>query len=219
MRRITKRLIRILRRAPHEILGVASNASPDEIKRAYRKLAIQHHPDRDKSPGAEERMKEINGAYDRMKDGNYTGGSYSSSGRDRYSSSHYSRGDGQRSNSRRQRNYQPGRRCPICQINHQTKGCPGCYNEEKIFDFNTWRRDDSGKFIKYYGSIRVRALVETNRRQDAEVWITSAIASTTSAPDVKVKFKRFRLRKNFRTAEEAAHAIHNEIIEFARNLV
>jgi molecular chaperone DnaJ len=47
----------------YEILGVSRNASKDEIKNAYRKLAFQYHPDRNKSPGAEEKFKEISEAY------------------------------------------------------------------------------------------------------------------------------------------------------------
>ncbi len=50
-------------------LGVAKNAPPDEIKKAYRKLARRYHPDR--NPGdaaAEERFKEIQGAYDVLSD-------------------------------------------------------------------------------------------------------------------------------------------------------
>jgi DnaJ-class molecular chaperone len=47
----------------YEILGAARNASKDEIKDAYRKLAIQLHPDHNKSPEAEERFKEISEAY------------------------------------------------------------------------------------------------------------------------------------------------------------
>jgi len=47
----------------YEVLGVKRDASKDEIKDAYRKLALQFHPDRNKEPGAEERFKEISEAY------------------------------------------------------------------------------------------------------------------------------------------------------------
>src|SRR5579863_6454264 len=53
----------------YETLGVARSASADDIKRAYRKLAMQHHPDRnpdDKTAG--QKFKEINEAYDVLKD-------------------------------------------------------------------------------------------------------------------------------------------------------
>ena len=47
----------------YETLGVKREASKDEIKDAYRKLAMQFHPDRNKDAGAEERFKEISEAY------------------------------------------------------------------------------------------------------------------------------------------------------------
>jgi molecular chaperone DnaJ len=47
----------------YEVLGVSKNASKDEIKDAYRKLAMQYHPDRNKAPDAEEKFKEISEAY------------------------------------------------------------------------------------------------------------------------------------------------------------
>jgi molecular chaperone DnaJ len=53
----------------YQTLGVAKSASDDELKKAYRKLAMQHHPD--KNPGdkkAEEKFKEISHAYDVLQD-------------------------------------------------------------------------------------------------------------------------------------------------------
>ena len=53
----------------YETLGVSRNASPDEIKRAYRQLARAHHPDANREdPGAEERFKEITRAYETLSD-------------------------------------------------------------------------------------------------------------------------------------------------------
>ena len=52
----------------YDILGVGKNASADEIKRAYRKLAREHHPDVNKSAGSVDKFKEINAAYQVLSD-------------------------------------------------------------------------------------------------------------------------------------------------------
>jgi molecular chaperone DnaJ len=52
----------------YEVLGVSKSASADEIKKAYRKAAVQHHPD--KEGGNEEKFKEISEAYEVLKDEN-----------------------------------------------------------------------------------------------------------------------------------------------------
>ena len=49
-------------------LGVARDASQEDIQRAYRKLARQYHPDVNKDPGAEERFKDVSEAYDVLSD-------------------------------------------------------------------------------------------------------------------------------------------------------
>ncbi len=52
----------------YKILGVPRNASQEEIKRAYRRLARKYHPDVSKEPDAEERFKEVSEAYEVLKD-------------------------------------------------------------------------------------------------------------------------------------------------------
>lgn len=52
----------------YEVLGVARNASDEEIKKAFRKLAFQYHPDHNREANAEEKFKEINEAYEVLSD-------------------------------------------------------------------------------------------------------------------------------------------------------
>ncbi|MFB5662115.1 molecular chaperone DnaJ [Alteribacillus sp. HJP-4] len=52
----------------YEVLGLDQNASVDEIKKAYRKLARQYHPDVNKADDAEEKFKEVKDAYDTLSD-------------------------------------------------------------------------------------------------------------------------------------------------------
>lgn len=52
----------------YDILGIKKGASDDDIKKAYRKQALRYHPDKNTSPGAEEKFKEIAEAYDVLSD-------------------------------------------------------------------------------------------------------------------------------------------------------
>lgn len=52
----------------YNTLGVSKNASPDEIKSAYRKMALKWHPDRNKTTEATDKFKEINKAYEVLSD-------------------------------------------------------------------------------------------------------------------------------------------------------
>lgn len=52
----------------YRVLGVGPNASQEDIKRAYRRLAREYHPDTNASPDAEERFKEISAAYEVLSD-------------------------------------------------------------------------------------------------------------------------------------------------------
>lgn len=52
----------------YEVLGVAKNATPEEIKRAYRQAAMKYHPDRNKDDGAEAKFKECSEAYEVLGD-------------------------------------------------------------------------------------------------------------------------------------------------------
>jgi molecular chaperone DnaJ len=58
----------VVKRDYYEVLGVPRDASNEDIKKAFRKLAFQYHPDRNREDGASEKFKEINEAYEVLSD-------------------------------------------------------------------------------------------------------------------------------------------------------
>jgi molecular chaperone DnaJ len=57
-----------VKRDYYEVLGVSRGATEEEIKKAFRKLAFQYHPDRNRDDGAAEKFKEVNEAYEVLSD-------------------------------------------------------------------------------------------------------------------------------------------------------
>jgi DnaJ-class molecular chaperone len=85
-------------RDPYKVLGVAKSASAADVKKAFRKLAKQHHPDHSKDPKAKEKFAELNSAYeilgDETKRGQFDRGEIDAEGKPKFQGFEGFRGSG-----------------------------------------------------------------------------------------------------------------------------
>lgn len=64
----SKKILQLSKKGHYEVLGLSKDASADQIKKAYRKLALKFHPDKNSAPSAEGAFKVINQAFDTLSD-------------------------------------------------------------------------------------------------------------------------------------------------------
>lgn len=162
----------------YTVLGVSKNSSPSEIKAAYRKNALKWHPDKNKSPEAETRFKEINQAYEVLADSKKKS-AYDQLGHDAFTRGGHGRAGGTGAGS-----YQSG---PFTYTYSSSGGSPF-----EGVDFGGFS-DPFDIFEQFFGFTRPGARSQPRSQYRIQITFKEAVSGVTKEVEIENKKKTIKI--------------------------